>query len=309
MPETVTEVGGLAFCDCPNLSTVILSSNLSTISYEMFINCTSLKEIEIPQSVKTIQRDAFNGTGFEKVVIPSHVENIDNSVFANCLNLYEVEFTQGVKQVGSYMFENCTKLYRVILPKSVERIGSYAFHKCESLEDINVESVHDIWTAAFRNCTKIKSINLPNIKTLYQEAFYGCTGLVTVTLGKYMSAFDSSERFVRKGYVFYGCKNLEDFYCYAETVPKAFGEEFTDAYIEYATLHVPASAIETYRSTKPWSDFGTIVAIESTGLEEIDNGKLAMDNSSPLYNLQGQQVSHPVKGQIYIKAGKKVVVR
>ena len=44
----------------------------------------------------------------------------------------------------------------------------------------------------------------------------------------------------------------------------------------------------------------------STGLEAIDNGELTIDSSLPLYNLQGQRVSYPVKGQIYIQNGRKV---
>ena len=44
----------------------------------------------------------------------------------------------------------------------------------------------------------------------------------------------------------------------------------------------------------------------ATGLEEIDNGQWTMDNSGSLYNLHGQRVSHPVKGQIYIQNGRKV---
>ena len=45
----------------------------------------------------------------------------------------------------------------------------------------------------------------------------------------------------------------------------------------------------------------------ATGLEAMDNGQWIMDNSVPLYNLQGQRVSHPVKGQIYIQNGRKVI--
>lgn len=45
----------------------------------------------------------------------------------------------------------------------------------------------------------------------------------------------------------------------------------------------------------------------TTGLEAIDNGELTIDNSVPLYNLQGQRVSYPVKGQIYIQNGRKVI--
>ena len=44
----------------------------------------------------------------------------------------------------------------------------------------------------------------------------------------------------------------------------------------------------------------------ATGLKAMDNGQWIMDKSVPLYNLQGQRVSHPVKGQIYIQNGRKV---
>ncbi len=57
-----------------------------------------------------------------------------------------------------------------------------------------------------------------------------------------------------------------------------------------------------------WVTIGKFVAGISTGLEAIDNGELPLtiDNSLPLYNLHGQRVSHPVKGQIYIQNGRKV---
>jgi surface protein len=44
----------------------------------------------------------------------------------------------------------------------------------------------------------------------------------------------------------------------------------------------------------------------ATDLKAIDNGELTIDSSLPLYNLHGQRVSHPVKGQIYIQNGRKV---
>ena len=50
----------------------------------------------------------------------------------------------------------------------------------------------------------------------------------------------------------------------------------------------------------------------TTGLEavpQIDNGQLTNDNSMPLYNLQGQRVTHPVKGGIYIQNGKKRIIK
>ena len=40
---------------------------------------------------------------------------------------------------------------------------------------------------------------------------------------------------------------------------------FKDSYIEYATLHVPSSALSYYQTTEPWSGFGTIKTLEGTG--------------------------------------------
>ncbi len=58
------------------------------------------------------------------------------------------------------------------------------------------------------------------------------------------------------------CKEIENVYCYAETVPSTRIDAFKDAYIEYATLHVPESAINAYKTTEPWSGFGTIKTLE-----------------------------------------------
>lgn len=71
-------------------------------------------------------------------------------------------------------------------------------------------------------------------------------------------------------YAFAYCPELTDVYCYAENVPQFvdyWGEYssttlFEGSYIEYATLHVPSSAINEYRTTAPWSNFGTIVSTE-----------------------------------------------
>ena len=37
----------------------------------------------------------------------------------------------------------------------------------------------------------------------------------------------------------------------------------------YATLYVPASVINDYKTTAPWSEFGTIKAIEGTSVQTV----------------------------------------
>ena len=58
------------------------------------------------------------------------------------------------------------------------------------------------------------------------------------------------------------CPELADVYCYSEQVPATASNVFEDSYPNHSTLHVPASAIESYRTTAPWSKFGTIVTLD-----------------------------------------------
>lgn len=51
-------------------------------------------------------------------------------------------------------------------------------------------------------------------------------------------------------------------FCYGESVPYTSSNAFDDSYIDYATLHVTEVAYESYRTTEPWSNFGTIKVID-----------------------------------------------
>lgn len=68
-------------------------------------------------------------------------------------------------------------------------------------------------------------------------------------------------------YAFINCYRLTDVYCYAENMPSTERIVFNNSDIRKATLHVPAASIEQYKTTEPWSNFGTIVAIDDTGTQ------------------------------------------
>ena len=74
---------------------------------------------------------------------------------------------------------------------------------------------------------------------------------------------------------FQNCSNLTDVYCCADNVPKTKSSVFKNVPVASATLHVPAGSIDAYRTTSPWSDFGTIVALKAddpTGITKADKG-------------------------------------
>ena len=88
--------------------------------------------------------------------------------------------------------------------------------------------------------------------------------------------------------VFAYCENIENVYCYAEEVPSTDSYVFYDSTIENATLHVPASAIEAYKTTEPWSSFGTIKAIEDAdGIESAKERGIAIQSAGGFINISG----------------------
>ena len=91
--------------------------------------------------------------------------------------------------------------------------------------------------------------------------YSGCSSLTSITI-------PNSVTFIGKN-TFANCKELADVYCYAVNVPSTGDDVFMDSGIEYATLHVPANSINTYKTTEPWKNFGTIVTLGDTpGLQK-----------------------------------------
>ncbi len=108
---------------------------------------------------------------------------------------------------------------------------------------------------AFGYCTSLTSIEIPNsVTTIGDAAFYGCTSLTSIEIPNSVTTIG--------GLAFERCVSLKNMYCYAENIPATTSDVFDNSSISSATLHVPQSLIDEYRTTAPWSEFGTIVAIE-----------------------------------------------
>jgi hypothetical protein len=158
--------------------------------------------------------------------------------------------------------------------------------------------VRNIGSSAFEDCTGLTSLTLSEgLQTIGGSAFQGCTGLQTLSIPStvntiYLNAFAD-------------CKGIRDVYCYAGNVPNTDSDAFDSTPTEKSTLHVPAKAINKYKSTWPWSDFEEIVT-----LDEPDGifGVKQLDDSGCYYDLRGSKVYQPQKG-LYIKKGKKVIVK
>ena len=125
------------------------------------------------------------------------------------------------------------------------------------------------------------SITIPNsVTSIGDFAFYGCSGLTSVTIPNSVTSIGDN--------AFNGCSKLENVYCCAESVPSTGDYVFKGMDIANVTLHVPASAIEAYKTTTPWSEFGTIKAIEETeGIESVEARGIAIQSAGGFINISG----------------------
>lgn len=80
-PSEVESINSLAFYNCPTLTGFTFSNKVKSIQQGMFVLCTGLKELNIPESVTQIGSVIITGSGVKTVTIPDTVKVIDKNAF------------------------------------------------------------------------------------------------------------------------------------------------------------------------------------------------------------------------------------
>ena len=253
----VTSIGEWAFWGCTGLTSITIPNSVTSIGECAFSGCTGLTSITIPNSVTSIGDRAFSGcTGLTSITIPNSVTSIGEWALSGCTGLTSITIPNSVTSIGNYAFSDCPGLTSITIPNSVTSIGDCTFWRCTGLTSITIpNSLTYIGQSAFRECSGLTSVTIPNsVTSIGRYAFSGCTGLTSITIPNSVTSI-GTEAFAK-------CSNIENVYCYAENFSYIIDDIFKDSYIEYATLHVPSSALSYYQTKAPWSGFGTIKALE-----------------------------------------------
>ena len=174
----------------PDAETFIKLNNTQRISYTIkegtkfiadfaFKECTSLRQITIPNSVTIIENGAFQGCSrLQDITIPNSVTVIENGAFKSCSTLNQITLSNSVNTIKESVFANCTSLHQITIPDSVTTIEKCAFDSCKSLEQITIpNSVSAFGERAFWNCLSLNQIEISNSTTqIGEKAFWNCPG-------------------------------------------------------------------------------------------------------------------------------------
>ena len=104
------------------------------ISSYTFRNCTSLGELNLPDSIITINSYAFYGcSGFRLLNLNDSLETIGAYAFYGCNGLVSLVLNDGLKTLSDHSFANCANLTTVSVPKSVTTVHSQCFANCPKI--------------------------------------------------------------------------------------------------------------------------------------------------------------------------------
>ena len=201
---TVTSIDANVFSNCNSLKEVNIPSSVTVIGYGAFSGCTNLAKVNIPEGVTSIEGCTFyNCTNLTNVNIPKGVTSIGGLAFMQS-NLANVNIPESVTSIGNAAFFNCRNLTKVNIPEGVTSIEGYTFSSCYSLSEITIpSSVTSIGSRAFNGCTNLAKVNiLEGVTSIGEESFLNCNSLNEITIPSSVTSIGKS--------AFSGCTNLAE---------------------------------------------------------------------------------------------------
>ena len=121
------------------LAELTLPYGTTELPMQSFAYCCSLKSINLPNSIRIIDKNAFYKTAISSINLPNSLEKIEESAFGYCAELKSVTIPEGVEEIAKFAFSHCGELLSASLPESVKVVGDNAFGDCSKLRNVTIK--------------------------------------------------------------------------------------------------------------------------------------------------------------------------
>ena len=119
--------------DC-EADTYTVPEGIEIIASSAFNNAVNLKTILLPDSLKRIEKNAFQNCRFETIIIPESVKIIGKNAFADNTELSEITIPEGVLRIST-PFSGCTSLKEITIKRADKKVYENHFSSLEPSDD------------------------------------------------------------------------------------------------------------------------------------------------------------------------------
>lgn len=257
IPSSVTYIGHHAF-QGTRVRTVNFKedSQLETIGYRAFYQCSSLREFIMPNTVTRL------------IAWDYRIDN-ECSTFRECTSLKKIHFSDALTTLEQYVCCDCPKLTDIHFPKNLETVRYRAFLRNYSLTKVSFpESLKSTADDSFDE-TNIDTLRLPLHMTSV-SGFGNCRNMKYVEFpsdaGPYIHFLNRTT-------------SLETVVCRSATPPVVSRDIFEGGRPKSEmTLVVPSFAVVNYKLDTYWMQFGSIIEGDDIDYWKI-SGELSLTNN------------------------------
>lgn len=301
-------IGNAAFNGCTALEKVLWNgkSELKIIKDYAFFKCTSLNNLEMPNTTLSVGNSSFRyNASLTDIHLSTSLNYIDEYAFGEC-GFSHITLPESLANIQAGAFINNEHLQEITLPERLQGLGSAAFENNSALESVTFHTALETMTIgnnAFNQCPVLSKVFITNMKSFAQTNFnnakanpantsqhiYNADGeeIINVVLPK-GTKYINNNAFNGCAYmqsikmpatmdhinddIFVGCSALKDVYCYAEEVPEFIGVNDPSAMNDVftnATLHVVFGHEQAYKADAWWKRFSNVEGCDAPSDDEV----------------------------------------
>lgn len=193
--------------DSQKIQQIKIGNGITSISGYAF-QYSGIEEIELPDSVKTVNRCAFyRCESLQEIILPNSLKEIGSWAFAGCSALSSIRFSgenhleyiaQGVfadtawaNNQGDFVILDGVLLdyqggaQEIVVPDAIREIAPKGLTNVNAQKIVLPKQLVKIWEYGVSGCKNLKEINIPgNVSDIAYHAFSECTALESAVINE-----------------------------------------------------------------------------------------------------------------------------